>query len=368
MGITEFLFGNREELAAQETGRRLKLIKNPGHRQQAQIDQAEKISRRLFLRKASLATGSALIAAGSIAEIAIQILAHQPDEPANPLETYTGDVNQTQSLILQWDSEVGADLTKFINYAPRISNLATSYFSNQMSSEFPDLADRYQVDELRGRFRFYSPSAYQRAAGCGQQINVYDLASTDPYTRVISTSPEKFFNGIRLKKDASLTWFLMSVHELFHSTAARKPALGSYIAEGTTKLRGEPIGFIQGLKLFVRDPKNPGDKCPTSRWWELEETVVEHATNQLVKKVGISNTESVYLPWVASYQDQIISPLFKGRYQDLLKLQQNSDFDGFLATIGGRLMGENAPFENAIGAATQLIVPLLDVKMLNRRG
>lgn len=323
-----------------------------------ETNQALKIRRRRFLAGLGIA-GGALVLAIYAPGFATKVFLSPPSDSP---EDFSGDVNVTRDLIHQWNHEVGVDFQKFLRYTPRISNLATAYFAKQMATEFPNIQDRYQISLLKGRFRFYTSKDYSSVNTCRENLGNAEPASTDPDTRIISVAPERLFNFTAYKEDSCLTWFLVSTHELLHSTALRRPADG-YVARGTARLRNTPIEFIQGLKLFVASADN---KCRTSWWWETEETVVEHGITELIAPLSIPNRESRYLPWVDAYRSQVINPLFNGRYQALLQNQQLSDIDAFMATIGSRLMGEDASLENKIGAATQLLVPMLDVKRLRQ--
>lgn len=284
--------------------------------------------------------------------------------PMDKEQNFTGEIEQTKDLIHKWNNEIGLNPDKYFRYAPQISNLAAVYYSRQMTRMFPDLAERYNTDLLKNRFRFYSTNMYEKGSKCPEDNDFVSPASTDADTKIISISPEKLINSARFKNEITLTHFLVSIHELIHSTTKRRSPTGSIIVKDTELLRRIQIAFIGGLKLFEGDPNKPDDKCGASWWWEVEETVDEHATTDLVSKVGIKNKESRYMPWVNAYQSQVINPLFSGRYQELFKYQQESDIDNFMSTIGGRIIGENAPIEEKIARATHLVVPLLDVRRL----
>lgn len=86
-----------------------------------------------------------------------------------------------------------------------------------------------------------------------------------------------------------------------------------------------------------------GIKCGGAWWDQLEEAVVEDAALTLGAKVGANTSESNYWDKVQHYRKSVINQLGESSRWILMRFQQESDLDGYLAYIGNIIRRPDIP-------------------------
>lgn len=155
---------------------------------------------------------------------------------------------------------------------------------------------------------------------------------------------------------------------MLHSTVITKTEFtGSVAIPLTEKQHGKKIDKATGLRLNYTDRvSSSGEKCRGAVWDQLDELVTDDAAAALAAKVGIKNQESNYTGMVTAYRELVISRLGESSRWDLLRYQQNSDLDGFLAYLGNHIRRPDIPInailpnDLQIYLGTNIVAPILE--------
>lgn len=282
--------------------------------------------RRTILKGTGLALGGA-ITLSLVGPKAVEFL-FGPDQNLGVPAEFTGEIEETREFLGVIDQMVGQDGKKLEKNLPIITSLATSFFCRQMQEMFPERKEEYQVGRFNSIFNFMSEGELKQKKERCEEEDLDTAAFADHLTGTISIAPERIS---RLSRRNSLTKssFVLSIHELLHTSAKLKEAGATILEEG------ERVDNKKGLTLYRRNLDAAKRDCYQSKWWQLEEVVVEHAALELAGRVTKVQGDSSYRQWVESYLRRIL-PRYNGRFEVLLAYQQKTDLDGFLASVGGK--------------------------------
>ncbi len=251
-----------------------------------------------------------------------------------PTENPKDEISSYRDRLVSLNNETYAatlkDPDKFKEIAPRIADLATAFFCQEMG---------YDPARYSGKFSFEWNNDYikrrENSSGC-----IDTTTSDDQYAYTKGDSQEISFNLTKhlygdvsnqtLSKDAAIMLFNTTLHELHHVTS---PVISLDNQNGPpVKQRG------LGLLLPRSSGNKPGLQCYIPNRVQLEEAIVEHSTQKMLDKLRISPPAvSSYNIWVERYQKGIINKLFHGDYTQLLKLHQQTKQDDFFRLIGQKL-------------------------------
>lgn len=297
--------------------------------------------RLIFGGSAAAAVASTVLAVGG--PRAVELIFRQ--ENVSIPEEFSGELEETRSVLALFDKEIGKDPRKLEKHLPQVVKLATAYFSKQMGEIFPERRNDYDKERFKDRFNFVSESELilrRKEWVCdtsGREI----LATADPLSGRIFMSPAGAGKAARLNTPTKLA-FQIAIHELLHASAKFKEGV-----EGTPTEKGERIDFKKGLMWHrINLERREDQKCYQNKWSDLEETVVEHTALEFSNKVAPIVSDSSYSGWASNYNASIISQKFGGRFEELLNFQQTTNLDAFLATIGEKFMQGEAPYEQKI--------------------
>lgn len=329
--------------------------------------QAAKARRTKFFhirRKILIGTGAALGLTASAVVFGPQII--EPLLPYDEPQEYDGSIEQTRFLIDRWNKKVGENSDSFNEYAPKITRLASAYFSRQMQDIYPEKKNEHATS-LEDKTTILSLEEYNQQNTCDEELP--EPGYVDPNTQNIIFVPQALkIEELRHPSNVAKTFFLVALHEYLHLTARiRRDFQGMTMVQYSEKFIGKKMDEAQGLRFTYTDRVSPqGEKCGRSWWDQLEEMVVEDAATELAAKVNIENQESSYINLVRGYRLQIINKLGKDARWELLRFQQNSDLDGYLAYIGNRFRRPDIPpnislpKDLQIALGSSIIGPIID--------
>lgn len=140
--------------------------------QQAQysrsFNEAKRKRNKFLVSRRRVVTGIAGVAAVGTTAVVFGPKVVESLLPYEEPPEFDGSVEQTKLLLERWNWEVGSNKDRLVDYAPKITKLASAYFSTQMQEIYPDKKTKY-AQRLDNRIRIASSEEIEKEEPCEKE-------------------------------------------------------------------------------------------------------------------------------------------------------------------------------------------------------
>lgn len=272
-----------------------------------------------------------------------------------PLPRETIQYYQTQ--LKRLNQEVLDNPQAFKELAPRIGQLAVTYFCSEMGYDPRTYEAKmfYEWGEEFNRVR-------NEKSGCIQTNTREDVVASTTFKahEIIFNLTTALYLDPKDKKisnDPVISLFAATIHELFHASAPSKTMENK---ELEIKQRGV------GILIPRSEQSSDNGLCYTNARRSIEEAVVEDAAQRMMRRIGFPTKLAIgsdYDIRVNRYRKGVIDRLFGGNHMPLLKLHQQTKQEECFTLIGEKL-GYNGS-ERAVQEGEKYMLLLMDQGILS---
>lgn len=343
----EFFKGTRQEQALLRSRDQLRSranLSNTGKERLASLElEAKSISRKLLLRKMGAAGVTlAFVAMGMVVWPSLN--PSQGSENQKSAMTTTVSSYPLRDKLMDWDNKITAGSIDLLTIAPEIANLATQTLCGEIECD-PSYKEQLPLNFLSNRD--LKRSVYEDDP-CDTSVNLNDDTQILGYAYTRPLTGDMIFNAdylqytdiqrkVKRSNIASL-FFQIYMHESLHNRAKTIQAQPGETVFVLEENESYPLIIKKGFRSFYRSYKyysRSENGCVLGMVHErlIEEAVVDYATQQILRKVGL-NLPTTYQNLIQLYRARVLDPFFGGDYKVPLKFQQSTDQDGFYSALG----------------------------------